>query len=481
MQFLWYDYETTGLSFSKDRLVQFAAIRTDQDLNPVVAGMSWYCKPAKDYLPTVGSCMVHGVSPQQAEYRGLPEYEFATKIYDVLSKPYTCAVGYNAMKFDHRFSQFLFYRNLLPPYKWFFANKNTRWDIVDLMRAVYVLSPEGIEWPRNEVGNLSFRVQDLAKANRIRVTSPHEALSDVETTIALAKMVKEHQPRLYNYYLDLRFKRNVEKVLRYSMFIYVSGSVVHRRRTGTVATFMKGDSKRRTWIYDLSLDPRLYDGTTDQQIIKAIEMHGSPLHYIRTNASPFVCSLDFPERNCSNNRSLLARLNLDLNQLRRNRRLLQDRIDHFLFRVSPLLPVGYDQQFERSEDVDWALYDRFISDEDENLLSEVREKVVDSKGYRHQNKRKFFDDRFSELVFRFRARNFPDSLTRKEKRRWHSHCRKRLFNTMNDKGNSQLEQFLIDIEHEREEYPYFEGSLLLDDLEKYGESLKEQFSRRFFW
>ena len=49
--FLWHDYETFGADTRRDRPAQFAAIRTDADLNEIGAPLMMYCRPANDYLP----------------------------------------------------------------------------------------------------------------------------------------------------------------------------------------------------------------------------------------------------------------------------------------------------------------------------------------------------------------------------------------------------------------------------------------------
>ena len=78
--FLWHDYETFGTSPRRDRPAQFAAIRTDADLNEIGEPLMLYCRPAPDYLPDPQSCLITGITPQQCLEHGVPEYRFAAEI-----------------------------------------------------------------------------------------------------------------------------------------------------------------------------------------------------------------------------------------------------------------------------------------------------------------------------------------------------------------------------------------------------------------
>jgi exodeoxyribonuclease-1 len=76
-----------------------------------------------------------------------------------------------------------------------------------MMRACRALRPDGIEWPLNEEGKPSFKLSDITKANGLMHDSPHDALSDVYATIAIARLIKEKQPKLFEYLLKLRNKK----------------------------------------------------------------------------------------------------------------------------------------------------------------------------------------------------------------------------------------------------------------------------------
>ena len=211
--FLWHDYETFGADPRRDRPAQFAALRTDADLNEIGDPIELYCKPADDYLPHPAACLITGITPQKAQRRGLPEAEFARQVQSAMSEPGTCVAGYNSLRFDDEVSRHLFYRNLLDPYAREWQNGNSRWDLIDVVRAFYALRPEGIEWPLREDGAPSFKLEHLTAANGIAHEGAHDAVADVRATIALARLLKARNPKLFDYLLGLRGKRAVAKQL----------------------------------------------------------------------------------------------------------------------------------------------------------------------------------------------------------------------------------------------------------------------------
>ena len=207
--FLWHDFETFGTNTHKDLPCQFAAVRTDENLNIVGKPINIMSAIANDYLPHPEACLVTGITPQQTLRDGSNEADFAAKIYQEMSTPNTCSVGYNSIRFDDEVARFLFYRNFCDPYSREWRNGNSRWDIIDLARACYALRPEGIVWPERDDGAPSFKLELLTKANGLEHGNAHDALSDVYATIALAKLIKEKQPRLFDYAFSLRSKQAV--------------------------------------------------------------------------------------------------------------------------------------------------------------------------------------------------------------------------------------------------------------------------------
>ena len=197
--FLWHDYETFGANPRLDRPSQFGAIRTDENFNQIGEAEMFYCSPADDFLPHPMAVLITGITPQEARTNGLAETDFAGAINDLMSRPNTCVVGYNSLRFDDEVTRHMFYRNFIDPYAREWQNGNSRWDLIDVVRAIYALRPEGINWPSKEDGTPSFKLEDLTAANGIaHGEAAHDALADVRATLELAKLLKKAQPRLFD-------------------------------------------------------------------------------------------------------------------------------------------------------------------------------------------------------------------------------------------------------------------------------------------
>ena len=185
--FFWFDYETWGVNPAKDRPCQFAGVRTDMDFNIIGKPLVIYCQPPADYLPSPEAALITRITPQKALKDGLTEPEFIERIHNELSTPNTTSLGYNSIRFDDEVTRYTLYRNFFDPYAWSWQNGNSRWDLLDVMRTCYALRPEGIEWPVNEEGVPSFKLEKLSVANGIEHENAHDAMADVIATIELAK------------------------------------------------------------------------------------------------------------------------------------------------------------------------------------------------------------------------------------------------------------------------------------------------------
>ncbi|MBC7764212.1 exodeoxyribonuclease I, partial [Microbacteriaceae bacterium] len=202
--FFFYDLETSGLSARDDRIMQFAGIRTDMDLNPIGEPYNILVRLNDDTLPSPDALMVTGISPQKTVEEGYTEAQFSTILMDEIFIEDTIAVGFNNIRFDDEFIRHLFWRNFYDPYAWSWRDGRSRWDMLDVVRMTRALRPEGISWPVDKDGKPTNRLERLTKENGISHESAHDALSDVEALIDVTKLIKTTQPQLYSYLLEMR-------------------------------------------------------------------------------------------------------------------------------------------------------------------------------------------------------------------------------------------------------------------------------------
>ncbi|MDF9617547.1 exodeoxyribonuclease I [Pseudomonas entomophila] len=421
----WHDYETTGINPRCDRPLQMAGVRTDLDLNEIEAPINLYCRPSDDILPHPAACLVTGITPQQLANQGLCEAEFMTRVHTELARPGTCGAGYNTLRFDDEVTRYSLYRNFFDPYAREWQGGNSRWDLIDVVRTAYALRPEGIVWPQQD-GRTSLRLELLSKANGIEHGHAHEALSDVRATIALARLIRDRQPKLYDWLFQLRSKHKVmEQIRLLQPLVHVSGRFsAERNYIGVVLPLAWHPRNRNALIVcDLGQDSapllkesaqvlrqRLYTRREDM----AEGELPVPLKLVHINRCPVVAPLSVIRAHDQ------QRLGIDMSTL-------QSHADHLANQQATWrdkLDIIFEEEaFAPTEDPEQQLYDGFFGDRDRRLCEQVRSVDPAQLGQGHWM---FDDPRLPELLFRYRARNFADTLDEQELARWHGFCQQRL-------------------------------------------------------
>mgnify|MGYP001813405050 FL=1 len=447
----WHDYETFGAVPAVDRPVQFAGLRTDLDLNPVGEPLVIYAQPPRDYLPQPAACLITGITPQLARERGVTEAEFINTVLAELAAPGTCALGYNSLRFDDEVTRYTLWRNLHDPYAREYKNGCSRWDLIDVVRTAYALRPDGIAWPLREDGLPSFRLEDLAAANGLAHGQAHDALSDVEATIAVARLVREVQPRLYDYLFRHRSKQALQEqidVKEMRPMLHVSGMFgAARANLGLVAPLMWHPTNRNELLcYDLSSDPDPLLALPADQLRKLLYMRSADLpegqqrpglKSVHINRCPVLLPARMADA------AIAERAGLDGQRCRTHLAMLRDYRDQSPGALDEKLRfIAGNRDFPVSTDPDRQLYAGFVPEEDRRLLETLRELGPEELAAASAP---FADPRLEELLFRYRARNFPDSLTEEEQQRWDA-LRFQRITESDDPDRLDIEQFHTEID-----------------------------------
>lgn len=435
--FLFYDLETYGGDPRRTRIAQFAAIRTDEALNPVEEPIDFLVQPADDLLPSPMATLITGIEPQRALREGVNEAEAFARIFEAMARPQTCTVGYNSLRFDDEFVRHGLFRNFHDPYEREWRGGNCRWDLLDVLRLAHALRPDGIEWPKREDGATSFRLEHLATANGVREGDAHEALSDVRALIGMARLLRNAQPKLWEYALRLRDKRHAATLLDVAAMtpvLHVSQRYPAARLCAAavlpLARHPSIDS--RVLVVDLDNEPDALlaldaGAIADRLYVRQADLPEGesrvPLKEIHLNRCPAL--VEWTHLRDAD----LARLGIDA-------ALVEARAAR-LRAAGPALAEKVRQVFAREQarapaDVDAALYDGFIGDGDRRKFAQVRgtpPHLLRGADFA------FRDPRLPELLFRYRARNWPHTLGFDEHARWNDYRRTRL---MQDSGLSEL-------------------------------------------
>jgi exodeoxyribonuclease-1 len=435
--FYWHDYETWGVNPQKDFPCQFAGVRTDMELNVIGKPMMIYSQIPNDYLPTPNACLITGITPQLSLQKGLTEAEFIKRIHQQFSQPNTCVVGYNSLRFDDEVTRNTLYRNFYDPYAREWQNGNSRWDIIDLLRACYALRPEGINWPTNEDGVVNFKLQNLSAENDIQHEDAHDAMADVYATIAIAKLAKKAQPKLFNYLLNLRSKHKVAALVdcdNITPLVHISAkfSAAQGCCSWIAPICYHPSNKNAVIVLNLAIDPTPLLYLSSEQIIEKLYRPNNmlaegeqrlPIKLVHINKCPVLA----PAKTLSEENAL--RLGIDRNSCLEN--LAKIRANREL--KDKLLKV-FNESTEKSDvDPEHALYSGgFFSDQDKHLIDTVRQA---NENALTDLSLPFTDPRLTALLFRYKARNFPQTLNDNEVEQWQQH---RKFRMLDEKSPASI-------------------------------------------
>lgn len=417
--FFFYDLETSGLSARDDRIMQFAGIRTDMNLQPIGEPYNVLVALNDDTLPSPEALMVTGITPQQTVADGYSEAEFAKLLVDEVFTPDTITVGFNSIRFDDEFIRHLLWRNFQDPYEWAWKDGRSRWDLLDVVRMTRALRPEGIEWPVVD-GKAVNKLELLTKINGIDHFKAHDALSDVEALIAVTGLIKEKQPQLYNYLLTMRDKNAVKKLVNLETpapFVYVSGRYDATFNKATVAWPLAPSKNGNIVAYDLRHDPtpfvdmsvdelkkKLYATWEERQAEGYVAL---PVKELQYNRAPAVAPVGVLEQADG-----WSKLQLDLAVIEKHKAMLAQ-APHFAENIRTVFENR--REFAKQSDAEAQLYDGFLNDRDRLRVETVRNATPRELADFHPE---FIDERLAPLLLRYKARNYPQSLTSAESAEW---------------------------------------------------------------
>ena len=469
----FYDFETWGTDPKLDFPSQFAGIRTDNDLNIIGKPVNIYCQIPNDYLPQPQAALITGISPQQTLRDGLIEPHFVDHIMREFNQPNTCMLGYNSIRFDDEVTRFALYRNFHDPYAREWQNDNSRWDIIDMVRACYALRPEGIQWPMDENKAPSFKLEKLSAANNLEHLNAHDAMSDVYATIAIAKLIKDKQPKLYQYLFDLRRKTAVAQLIDVNgmkPLVHISSKIssAHGCCTWILPIAWHPTNKNAVICLNLMLNPKpLYELTVDEIIEKLYQPNSAlaegeqrlPLKLIHINKCPVLA----PAKTLTAENA--ARLKID-------RALCLEHLEWISHQeplVKKLGEVYTQEQAHQKLDAEQALYSGgFFNKSDKQRMDWIRTSNPEQLA---EISSTFDDPRLNTLLYRYRARHFPQTLSYKEQIRWQEFRRSKLAD--NDiTASIKAEEFVIEIERLVQDNSADSNKVaLLKSLYDYGASL----------
>ena len=412
--YFFYDLETSGLDPKNDRIMQFAGIRTDTEFNQIGEPVNILVKLADDTLPSPGAIAVTGITPQMTLADGLTEPEFCKFVSEEIFTPGTVEIGYNSIHFDDEHMRYTFYRNFYDPYEWQWKDGRSRWDLLDVVRMVRALRPEGINWPVNEDGKPNNRLENLTKENNLPHEHAHDALSDVEALISVTKMVKEKQPRLFEYLFKLRNKKLVAQLAMdlKTPLVYTSGRIPSKYwHTSVFLPLVSLGNGQSSLVFDLryNIDELLKLEKENKEF-----SWGIAVKELAFNKCPCIAPTSVLDSESEKGKSGWERIGLTKDDVKKNYEALVKHGAEFKEKMKKLF-AEKKEAYGKSADVDGQLYEGFIPDGDKLKMKDVRGRNANELADYHPM---FEDPRLSELLLHYKGRNFPNSFDENEQKAW---------------------------------------------------------------
>jgi len=417
--FFFYDLETSGLSARDDRVMQFAGQRTSLDLEPIGEPYNILVALNDDTLPSPDALMVTGITPQQTVAEGYTEAQFAKLLDEEIFTADTIAVGFNSIRFDDEFVRHLFWRTFFDPYAWTWKDGRSRWDLLDVVRMTRALRPEGIEWPVVD-GKATNRLELITKLNGIDHFKAHDALSDVEALIAVTGLIKEKQPQLYQYLLNMRDKNEIKKLVNLEdkqPFVYVSGRYAAEFNKATVAFPLTSGRNGNVIVYDLRHDPTPFLHLDSKALEKIFytkwedrqkdDYKAIPVKELQYNRAPAVAPLGVLAQENG-----WEKLGINADTVAKHKTLL---LSNPSFAENIRSIIEKRPEFQKSPDPEAQLYDGFLASNDVIGVEKVRTATEQGLADLHPD---FNDARLPGLLLHYKARNFPRTLAEDEVVAW---------------------------------------------------------------
>lgn len=283
-----YDTEATDADPRHGQVTQFGAVRADKDFN-VLAEVNLRVRRLPWVVPMPKALEVTRMDPRDLNGPdAVSEYSASGEIERFLVPGYgvpRVMLTFNGIRFDDEMLRTTLYRNLRNP--WFSSGKQTtRVDLLSIVRLVHAYDPEAISVPRDEEGNLTFRLEKLCSANGIDMTA-HDALSDARATLDLGKLISQRVPWAWQVALSCGKPSTMESLFSDAA---ASGRPVylftHFGQADIVPCAVVGTDGAKKWIL---ADLRKETHSTDpEEIAGSIFSKGTPFPVIRSNAAPII-------------------------------------------------------------------------------------------------------------------------------------------------------------------------------------------------
>ena len=287
MNYIFYDFETTGRESNWDQIIQVGAVLTNSCFQEIDRFESRCClRPG--IIPYPQAILVNKSSTSDLTKTKLSHFSLI-ELMLAKFKSWGSAIyiGYNTISFDEEFLRKSLFKTLFDPYLTL-NNGNKRSDLLNILRANHAYFPDSIKIPLNEKGKLSFKLDQIAPFNGISDFSAHDAIGDTIATIKLAELIKNKSPELWKASLLTTNREETDFIIKNNKIFCITETFFGKTMPFIVSLLCHHPKYKWAQCFDLKNNPEDYINLTPESLEHFMSKSPKIIRNLRSNKSPII-------------------------------------------------------------------------------------------------------------------------------------------------------------------------------------------------
>ena len=404
-----YDLETSGIDAAFSSILQAAAICVDENFNEIER-FDLRGKMKREYpIPHPKALLVNDVRVDQLKSHENSNFSLINKVQNKFLSWGECLfIGYNSIGFDEHHLRQSFYQSALPPYLTN-TNGNKRGDAMKLLHTASASHPNAFVRPiSDDTGRPTFQLSEIARVNNILQEKAHDALSDVEATLEVCRLIKERCPDVWNSSLETASKVDVYKKMDQDKVFCASRFFRGKEYTHGITYLTKNPTyENHVYCFDLKYDPEMIFDLDRNELKKLFKGKNKCFHVVKANEQPILLDESYlyqtDEYKDENPEVISNRMKL----IRSNKNFIE-KFTNLLMDIQEDKVLSQDQSEKFLEK---QIYDGFPSSKDNYLMSDFHAAEPEKK---YDLANKISDVRYKEFALRVMYNEYPELMPNKE-------------------------------------------------------------------
>ncbi|MBK46332.1 MAG: hypothetical protein CMD82_00415 [Gammaproteobacteria bacterium] len=400
MNYVFYDFETSGTNRYFDQPIQIAAAYVNDEFE-IVETLNETCKLKDGIVPHPAALLVNRIDIETLK-NGQSFYEMIDKVHRKFTEwSPAIFVGYNSLFFDEAVLRQSLYQSLYDPYLTN-TNNNRRADLYHIILALTQFRPGIIDLGLNpNTQKESYKLEYLAIANQVEQEQAHDAMSDVHATVGLSKIIKQNSPDFWDHCMKISSPTNFVQYLESNDIFFRAPA--HPSHGFTPISFLSENPERQKELsfFDLNHDPEKYIDSKSTALISLMESKEKIIKLLEINKSPIVLGEEFMKTSQNFTEEDMRVFREKINILNKNT-IFVDRLKQALVDRLQDREVNYPMP----EFLETQIYAGFSNPNDRENMKIFKSTIDSEKKY--MISMNFEDARYREIAYRILFNESPD-------------------------------------------------------------------------